>query len=180
MEASFEPNKKERESYAMASLRERINLKKADAFALACLAGLGFLVIYDSMRLGPGFSASGPQPGFFPFSLALLMLAGVFITILELRKVKDSPPFFEADQAIVDLLKVGLPIVVAHLLTPWLGLYITAGIYIAFFMAWYGRMNIIHALIAGIIFPVVLWALLSVGFNLAMPMSMWYVHGFPV
>lgn len=135
---------------------------------------LGGLVFYDAIRLGPGWGESGPQPGFFPFVLAILLVIGALGVLAVTLKKPDRKPFFEVSQEVADLLKVGIPIVIAVTAIRWLGLYVTSGIYLALFMAWYGKFRWYQALAAGLILPVVLWLTLREGFNISMPMSVFY------
>ncbi|HEX2256132.1 MAG TPA: tripartite tricarboxylate transporter TctB family protein [Afifellaceae bacterium] len=136
---------------------------------------LGVLIFWESLRLGPGWGVSGPQPGFFPFVLTLMVLIGVLgVLYVNIYRHPDTRPFFEVSQEVTDLLKVGVPIFFAVLAIRWLGLYITSGLYLAFFMAWYGKFRWWQAILGGILLPLIMWVVLRQGFNIAMPMSMFY------
>lgn len=135
---------------------------------------LGGLVFYDAIRLGPGWGESGPQPGFFPFVLTLaLSLSAVAVAIVAIRN-PDRLPFFEVSHEIDDLLKVGVPIMVAIIAIPWLGLYITSGLYLGLFMALYGRFRWYSALAGAILLPAIMWITFREGFNISMPLSVFY------
>jgi hypothetical protein len=86
-------------------------------------------------------------------------------------------PFFEVSQEVTDLLRVGVPILAAIVLIRWLGIYVASGLYLAFFMAWYGRFRWYQALAGGILLPAIMWLTLREGFNIPMPMSMFYRSG---
>ena len=49
------------------------------AVALA-LAAIGAVVVVDSLRVGIGWGVEGPEAGFFPFFVGLLLLAGALFT----------------------------------------------------------------------------------------------------
>ncbi|MGF1612036.1 MAG: tripartite tricarboxylate transporter TctB family protein [Kiloniellales bacterium] len=138
------------------------------------LIAVGGLILYDSIRLGPGWGEQGPQPGFFPFVLTVMMIGGTLGVLFLAVRNPDRRPFFEASQEVVDLLKVGLPIAAAVFAIRWAGLYITAGAYLAFFMAWYGKFRWYQALAGGILLPLAMWLALRQGFNIPMPMSVLY------
>lgn len=161
----------------MTRLRESITLKSVEIGASIVFLLLGIFVIREGIRLGPGWGDSGPQPGFFPFSLAILMSIGALGVFLTALKIRETRPFFEALEEIVDLLKVGIPAAIAIIVIPWLGLYLTAGIYVAAFSKWYGRFRWYEALASGVGVSVVLYLLLRYGFNIPMPMSLWYSKG---
>jgi putative tricarboxylic transport membrane protein len=146
------------------------------AVAIILIAVSAFL-LYESYRLGPGWGPQGPQAGFFPFYLTALMILGSAGVLYTTFRQPDRRPFFEASQEVVDLLKVGIPIAVAVFAIRWLGIYATAGLYLAFFMAWYGRFRWYQALAGGILLPVIMFLILQRGFALPMPMSMFYRQG---
>jgi putative tricarboxylic transport membrane protein len=136
---------------------------------------LGVVILYEAVGLGPTWGESGPQAGFFLFVLSLAMIVGTLgVAYVNAYRYPDTRPFFEAPEEVEDLLKVGLPIVALVLLIPLLGMYASAGLYLAFFMAWYGKFRWYSALTGGIILPVVLWIMLREGFNISMPMSAFY------
>lgn len=146
----------------------------ATAVVLIALAGV---IIYDALRLGPGWGEQGPQPGFFPFSLAVLMVIGSIGVLYATFRKPNRTTFFEVNQEVVDLLKVGIPVAVAVFAIRWLGLYLTSGLYIGFFMFWYGRFRWYWALFGAIVLPLAMWLVLRQGFNIPMPMSVLYRQG---
>jgi len=146
--------------------------------AVICLLLLSVVLLSESIELGPGWGDSGPQPGFFPFLLTVLMILGALgVLCANVYWKPDLRPFFEVSQEVTDLLRVGIPIVVAVVLVRWLGIYAGSGLYLAFFMAWYGGFRWYQALAGGILLPVIMWLALREGFNIPMPMSMFYRSG---
>jgi hypothetical protein len=147
-----------------------------------CIAGvfvvLAVLVIREGIRLGPGWGDSGPDPGFFPFSLAVLMLLGgaaiLVRGLVPATRGSESEPFFEHRDETSELLRVGLPIAVAIATVPVLGLYLMAAFYTWMFAWWHGRFRWHTSLAAGIILPVVIYLVLREGFRIPMPYSIWY------
>ncbi len=146
----------------------------AVAIALLALAGL---LVYESLRLGPGWGEQGPHAGFFPFILTMMAIIGTLGVLVMAVRSPRTAPFFEVNQEVVDLLKVGLPILATIFAMRWLGLFISAGLYIGLFMAWYGRFRWYSALAGAIVLPFALWLTLIKGFNISMPMSMFYRGG---
>lgn len=148
--------------------------KWVDVITLALLLLLGSFVSYQAYHLGPGYSAAGPQPGFWPFWLAVLyMLGGIVALVLTLLN-PDEKPFFEATQEVIDLVSVGTPIFVSVLLIYWLGIFGTSAVYLAFFMWWYGKFAWYTSIVSGLICAAALWFSIRMGFNLSMPMSWLY------
>jgi putative tricarboxylic transport membrane protein len=141
------------------------------------LIALGVVLFNEALRLGPGWGAQGPQPGFFPFALTSVMVIGTIGVLIVAFKKPNREPFFEANQEVIDLLKVGIPVAVAVFAIRWLGLYLTSSLYMGFFMFWYGRFRWYSALAGAILLPLVMWLVLRQGFNISMPMSMFYRRG---
>lgn len=142
------------------------------------LFAISAVILIEAVRLGPGWGEQGPQPGFFPFVLTSAMLLGAVGTLFQAIAKPDRRPFFEVSQEIEDLLRVGIPIALAVAAIRWAGLYVTAGVYLAFFMAWYGRFRWWQAIAGGILLPLVLWLVLRKGFAIPMPMSALYRSGY--
>lgn len=155
----------------------KINYKAVEIAVGVLLIALGILVLSEALRLGPGYGPSGPAPGFFPFYLAVCLFIGVVGVLVTAFRNPDSRPFFEDSREITDLLKVGIPIAIAVLVLPWAGMYVTAGVYLALFMAWHGRFRWYYALAGGILLPLIMWLTLRQAFNIPMPMSVFYTKG---
>lgn len=158
----------------MSNVLLRITNFGMEIAAIIVFAALNGLVLYDAMRLGPGVNESGPLPGFFPFGLGVILAIGLLSCLVVAIKNPDHKPFFSVPEEIEDLSKVGAPIVVSVIVMPWLGLFITSGLYLFVFMLWYGQFRWTSALAGGIILPFMLWAVLREAFNLSMPMSVLY------
>ena len=159
----------------MAPIWLRTTHRAVETGIVIVLLILGVVILIESMRLGPTWGESGPQAGFFLFVLAIAMLVGTLgVAYVNAYRNPDMRPFFAAPEEVEDLLKVGLPILALVLLIPYLGMYVSAGVYLAFFMAWYGKYRWYSALAGGIILPAVLWMTLREGFNISMPMSAFY------
>ena len=155
----------------------RITMVTMEYAVCILLLLMGAVLFQEALRLGPGWGFSGPQPGFFPFVMTLMMVGGAIVTMFLAWRKPDRRPFFEVSQEIVDLVRVGTPILGALLILRYAGIYITAGLYIGFFMVWYGRFKWYWGIVGAIALPLVLWAMLTKGFNIPMPRSMFYRSG---
>jgi putative tricarboxylic transport membrane protein len=162
----------------MASILLRMTHRAVEIGTAITLLALGAMILNEALRLGPGWGEQGPQPGFFPFVLTIMLIIGSLgVLYVNAYRHPDMRPFFEVSQEIVDLLKVGVPVAVAVFVIRWAGIYITAGVYLAFFMAWYGKFRWWQALAGGLLLPFILWLVLTRGFAIPMPMSMFYRTG---
>jgi len=101
---------------------------------------LGAIVIFDSVRLGFRWDENGPQPGYFPFYLgALICIASAVNFALALRVRDEANRTFVGVQQLKLVLAVLAPSAVFVGLIGWLGIYVSAILYVAFFMRWLGK-----------------------------------------
>src|SRR5512146_1626323 len=99
--------------------------KTADIIVATILLGLGLLVAFDSWRLGSGWGMEGPQAGFFPFVMALLVIVGSGMAIRQAitgtSSLKGSKPFTPPG-ALKPVLTVLIPAAGMVILTEFVGL----------------------------------------------------------
>lgn len=114
---------------------------QAAEFAVAGLFLLiGAIVIFDSLRLGARWDENGPQPGYFPFYLGVLICAASimnFVSALRLRGAANKP--FVGVQQLKLVLSVLVPSAIFAGAIGYLGIYVSAILYVGFFMRWLGR-----------------------------------------
>jgi hypothetical protein len=107
--------------------------------AVAVITGIfALVVIWGSYQIGIGWDVDGPRAGFFPFYVALLILAASIVNFGAALNVDPRPDFATWPQ----LRQVGLvllPSAIYVALIPFLGLYVMSVLLIAFFMYWLGR-----------------------------------------
>lgn len=136
-------------------------MRTADLITASVLMLLGGVVLVDAMRLGFGWGADGPKSGFFPFWLAVIMIASCAIVIVQAYRRVDDQPFVTRKQ-LSPVLKVLWPAVAMVVLTHFVGLYVAAALYTAFYMKWVGR----HSWLASITLSVAISVLCFVTFEL--------------
>jgi putative tricarboxylic transport membrane protein len=103
----------------------------------------GSVVVWDSRRLGSQWASDGPQAGYFPFYIGVIIIvASVANLIAALNSGSAGRPFVRWDQLRM-VLTVMLPstIYVALIANPVysLGIYEASAIFIAFFMRYLGK-----------------------------------------
>ena len=114
--------------------------KSAELVVAALFFLAGAIVIYDSVRLGARWADDGPQAGYFPFYVGLLVCISAAINaVMALVNRKDA----ERDFVELDKLKLVLAVLIPAALyvavISWTGIYVASVIFIAFFMRWLGK-----------------------------------------
>ena len=128
------------ESQARTEGRAACGQKSAEIVVAAVILALGLLVVWDSMRLGSTWAPDGPRPGYFPFYIGLIIIVSSIANIvraLAVPKAKDKV-FVERGQLKL-VLAVLVPAAIFAAAVTWIGIYVSAAIFIAFFMRWLGK-----------------------------------------
>ena len=113
-------------------------MRAADIVTALALVLVGGVVVADAVRLGTGWDSDGPQSGFFPFWLAVLMVAAAVVIAVQAAGRTSPAPFVTAGQLRPVLAVLG-PAAAMVVLMEYLGLYVAAALYLAFYMRWVGR-----------------------------------------
>jgi len=120
--------------------RAAFSTRSAEVAVAVLFFLLGAIVIFESVRLGARWGDEGPQPGYFPFYLGVIIcLASVVNAIrgLMLRGPRNRA-FVEVGQFKL-VLSVLIPSAIFVGVVGWLGIYVSAIVYIGVFMRWLGK-----------------------------------------
>ena len=134
------------------------------------LMALAAVLGWDNWRLGAGWASDGPQAGYFPFYLAVMLgaasLYGLFVAMRQ--RALAEQPFVTRDQ-FRRVLQVLVPTFLFVLLTALLGLYVASFILVAGFMWFIGKIAAWKSLLAAFIFVAVMFVTFDVAFDVIMP-----------
>lgn len=98
-------------------------------------AALGGIVMYGSLETGIGWGDAGPQAGYFPFYIGLLMSAASLGNLaMALLRTQAMASAFVGRAAFRQVLAVFLPIVGYVMAMPFIGIYLASALFIAWFM----------------------------------------------
>ncbi|HVI19991.1 MAG TPA: tripartite tricarboxylate transporter TctB family protein, partial [Gaiellales bacterium] len=139
------------------------------AVALA-LAAIGGVVVMDSLQVGIGWGVEGPEAGFFPFFVGLLLLAGASFTAARnlLAARRDLDVFVEA-AGFRRVLAVLVPTIVYVAAIGWLGIYLASALLIAAFMRVFGRYGYLLCGGLGVAIAVALFLMFEIWFQVPLP-----------
>ena len=143
-------------------------MRAADLTTAALLMAVGALVVRDSLRLGVGWGTDGPKSGFFPFWLAVVLLACCLGIIVGTLRRADRAPFV-ARRALGPVLTVLWPAIAAVLLMQFVGLYVASALYMGFYMRWIGRNSWLAVVAVSVGFSVSTFLVFETWFLVPMP-----------
>ena len=133
---------------------------------LALAATLGF----DNWRTGAGWAADGPQAGYFPFYLSVLLGgASLFGLISVVLTGAGKDETFVTRAQLRRVMQVFVPTVLFCLFTQWLGLYVASFLLIAGFMAIIGRIALWKSLLTALLFSLAMFITFDIAFDVIMP-----------
>jgi hypothetical protein len=143
-------------------------MRTADIVTASVLMLLGGVVLYDAVRLGIGWGTDGPRSGFFPFWLALVMVATCALILAQAAWRASARPFTTREQA-RPVLKVLWPAAAMVILMQVTGLYVAAAIYVGFYMRWIGHHRWVTVIAIAVSIPVVTFVIFETWFLVPMP-----------
>lgn len=135
------------------------------ALVIALIAIIGMV---GSLRVGIGWGVEGPQAGFFPFYVCLLIFISCGVNLFQIFKTEDTGLFAQWAQ-IRQVMAVVLPTAVYVFMIPYSGIYVASALLIAFFMIWLGRYRWISAVPVAVIVPVLVFAMFEIWFLVPLP-----------
>jgi hypothetical protein len=104
----------------------------------------GLIVILGSMQVGIGWGAEGPQSGFFPFYLGVIIIIGSAFNLIEAARKSGEKLFADWSQ-LRQVLAITVPTAIYVTVIPWVGIYLSSFFLIGLFMVWLGSYRIWYA-----------------------------------
>ena len=142
----------------------------ATAVTLFALLALAALLAFDNWRTGMSWDSTGPQAGYFPFYLSLVLAAACLYGIVKefLARGEATESFVTRDQ-LRRVSQVFVPSLLFCLAMQWLGLYVASFLLIAGFMIFVGRIAAWKSLLTGFLFSLIMFVTFQIAFDVIMP-----------
>ena len=147
-----------------------VTYRTMDLLVAAILMVVGAVVMKNSYDLGAGWSSTGPDSGYFPFYIGLLILASSTVTLLItlFTRKPDRTPFVES-QRFLRVLQVLIPSFIFAFAIDYIGIYVAGGLFIACFMWWLGKYPLPKVIIVSVLVPLVLFFVFEEWFLVPLP-----------
>jgi hypothetical protein len=157
---------------------ERAETRGVSIRAMEIATSLAFMMagtaaIWDSVRLGAGWGADGPQSGYFPFWIGLLLVAASALNMAgaaraRLARHEEAPLFLSLGQART-VATVFIPTCVYVAAIPFTGIYVASALLVAWFMTRLGEFRLRSAIPAGLATALVTFVVFEIWFLVALP-----------
>ena len=134
------------------------------------LLALALILGFDNWRSGAGWAKDGPQSGYLPFYLCVI-LAGACLFGLGVafrHRTAAATTFVTRDQ-LRRVMQVFVPTLVFCALMQWLGIYVASFVLVAGFMRVVGRIALWKSLLTAFLFTLIMFATFDIAFDVIMP-----------
>lgn len=136
---------------------------------------VGLVVMTGSLKLGASWGSDGPEAGYFPFYISLIILLSSSVTLYQaaiVNKKKKTESFVDKE-AFKQVMAVLLPAIVFVLGVQLIGIYVSSVIYIAIFMIWLGKYPAWKAIAVSVGVSASLYLMFEYWFQVPLPHGSW-------
>ena len=125
---------------------------------------IGGLVMWDSLRQGAGWGDDGPQSGYFPFYVGLLMSMATLVNLFKALRYRHLTSFVSKGKIRL-VMAIFVPCLVYLGAMQMVGLYVASTVFIAAFMRWQGKFSWLKSAGTGLVVSIALFLMFEVWFK---------------
>jgi hypothetical protein len=156
------------------SSRPVVGTRSVDIVVSLLILGLAVLLGWDSWRIGMSWADDGPQAGYFPFYLAVLMGAASVYGLVRAVMARAAQDTVHDDAFVLRdqfgrVMQVFVPTLLFCIVTQFLGLYVASFVLIAGFMWWIGRISWWVSVLTAFLFTAAMFVTFEIAFDVIMP-----------
>ncbi len=131
---------------------------------------VGVVVMVGSLKLGAKWGSDGPESGYFPFYISLIILICSSVTLIQSIRAKElADETFVEREPFRQVMAVLIPAALFVLGVQLIGIYVAGVLYITFFMVWLGKYPLWKALAVGLGVSIVLYMMFEYWFQIPLP-----------
>ncbi|MDF2618350.1 MAG: hypothetical protein K0S00_1009 [Xanthobacteraceae bacterium] len=144
--------------------------RNVEVVVMALLLCVAVFLGWDNWRIGAGWAPDGPQAGYFPFYLSVLLGGASLVGIVSaLRSAELREEVFVGRSAFGRVLRVFIPTILFVFLVQLIGLYVASFVFVSAFMIFIGKLSVWKSLLTGLIFSGLMFYIFDVQFNVLLP-----------
>ncbi|WP_076592381.1 tripartite tricarboxylate transporter TctB family protein [Herminiimonas arsenitoxidans] len=159
-----EPHAEEEREHSRAV----ITIRSAEIIVAIALGLVSLLTIWSNYQLGAGWGPYGPEAGYFPLRLGVVILLASCLVLVHAIRDNDQTPFLEIAQARL-VAVILLPLIVFVFTIAYLGIYVASIIFIAAFMFFLGKFTWWKSASVSIIVMLVFFFVFEIQFKVPLP-----------
>jgi len=150
--------------------RSAASVRTVEIGVAAVIFVFGAVVAFDSYRVGARWGDDGPQAGYFPFFIGLLLcLSGGVILLRAFRNTALAAESFVERAQLKLIFTVLIPTVVYVGFIAYLGFYVASILFIAYFMRRIGKYSWLMAALVSVGISVAFFLTFEIWFSVPLP-----------
>jgi putative tricarboxylic transport membrane protein len=149
-------------------LEAAVSIRTVELIVGVLLAGLALLVIWSNYQLGAGWADDGPEAGYFPLRLGVIILVASIAVIVQATLKNDRSAFIERGQLKL-VATVLLPLIVYIGAIGFIGIYVASALFIGIFMMVIGKFHFLKAILVGGGTSLVFFWIFEIAFKVPLP-----------
>jgi putative tricarboxylic transport membrane protein len=133
------------------------------------LFGIGVLVVADNARIGAGWASDGPQAGYFPLRIGVLIAVCSVIVIVQAFRRRSDQTIFVEWAKLIPVGKILFPLILYIAAMQYLGLYVASTLFVGGLMRWLGRYSWSKSVLVPLIMSAIIFWLFEYQFTVPLP-----------
>lgn len=143
--------------------------RSAEVGVALVIALLGVIAVVGSRQIGAGWGAEGPQAGFFPFYIGLILIISCAVNLAKVFMTADDGAVFANWHQLRQVGAVVIPTAVYVAAIPTIGIYVSSALLIAVFMRWLGHYAWSIVAAVAVVVPVLTFFMFEIWFLVPLP-----------
>jgi putative tricarboxylic transport membrane protein len=156
--------------------KSAVSTRTVDVVVAVLFFLLGAVVMWDSVRLGARWGSDGPEAGYFPFYIGLILCIASIVNGVRALRGKDIK---DASFVSVDSMKMVLSVLIPTTAfvalidgigpVPGLGIYVASVLFVTGFMRWLGKYSWLKSVLVSVGVALFFFLMFEVGFKVPLP-----------
>lgn len=141
-----------------------------DLVVAVLIFALGALVVYESWRLGARWGSDGPEAGYFPFYIGLMItICSLAVFIQSVLKYRSDRAVFVTEEQFKLVLVVLVPAILYAIGVGLIGIYVSSALFMLLFMKFAGRYTWLRSIVVGAMVSVTAFVMFEIWFKIPLP-----------
>ncbi len=147
-----------------------ISYRMAEVVMAAFMFVVGAVIMVSNYQLGAGWAKDGPESGYFPFRIGIIIcIASAILLVQTLRTKESESKAFVTRDKLRPVLLVLLPTLLYVGATEFLGIYVASTLFVGAFMRMMDKYSWVKTLAISIGMSVLLFWLFEIQFMVPLP-----------
>jgi|688.fasta_scaffold215420_2 hypothetical protein len=153
-----------------------ISVRAVDIITAILFLAFGLVVMIGSLKLGASWGTDGPEAGYFPFYISLIILLSSTVTLYQavITNKNNETESFVDREPLKQVMAVLLPAIIFVLGVQLIGIYVASALYIAIFMVWLGKYAVWKAIAVSVGVTIALYLMFEFWFQVPLPHGSWF------